>query len=202
MTIEKGRPWGREVARPPDLVVLAGDHEVAVALQSGATAVAVADGDLHRTIGAPSIGGRERVLALPVDLLEVTLDDGDVHPAVAHVVARSPWWRGSWWRGPVLAVMNAEFLGRWDVAPRGHPNDGRVEVQLADPALSVRERWSARSRLGHGGHIPHPSIATSSVRSGSWTFDRALDVAVDGRSVGRSRTVGVRVRPDAATVYA
>ena len=201
MTIEKGQSWGREVARPEDLVVVTGDHDLAVALDAGDTAVAVEGGDLHRTIGQPKVGGRQRLRALSVDLIEVTLDDGAVHAAVAHVVARSPWWRGSWWRGPVLAVMNAEFVGDWDIAPRGHPNDGRVEVQLADPELGVRERWQARARLGDGGHIPHPSIATRSVRTASWTFDRPLDVAVDGRIVGRSRTIGVRVRPDAATVY-
>ena len=28
-----------------------------------------------------------------------------------------------------LAVMNAQWIGRWDVAPKGHPNDGMVEAK-------------------------------------------------------------------------
>ncbi|MGI9644684.1 MAG: hypothetical protein ACR2O6_05165, partial [Ilumatobacteraceae bacterium] len=98
--------------------------------------------------------------------------------------------------------MNAEFLGGWDVAPRGHPNDGRVETQLASPALSMRDRWSARRRLSGGTHVPHPDITTRSVRSATWTFEHPLTVSVDGRRVGRSKTVSVEVRPDAGVLYA
>jgi hypothetical protein len=200
VTIEKGRPWGSEVARPHDLRIVGSDHELAEALER-ASPTAVAAGDMHRTLGEPVVGDRNALLALNVDLLEVTLEDGAARTAVAHIVARSPWWRGSWWRGPVLVVMNAEFIGGWDVAPRGHPNDGRVETQLADGRLRLRDRWTARGRLPQGGHIPHPDITTRSVRSASWTFDRALAVFVDGRYVARSRSIAIEVRPDAATIY-
>ncbi len=202
MTIEKGQPWGHEVSRPSDLRVVPTDHRLVAALTDGSgLPCAVAGGDLHRTLGAPAIGNRETLRVLAVDLVEVTLADGATHQAIAHVIAREPWWRGSWWRGQVLAVMNAEFVGVWDVAPRGHPNDGRVEVQLAAASLRLRDRWAARSRLPHGGHVPHPDISTRSVRSAAWTFESALAVFVDGRPVGRSRSLGIAVRPDAATIY-
>ena len=71
------------------------------------------------------------MLELPIDLLEVATDRGAAI-ACAHVLVRSSWSRGGWWHGPVIAVMNAQFLGDWDVAPRGHPNDGRVEVVEAN----------------------------------------------------------------------
>lgn len=202
MTIEKGRPWGEEVARPADLRIVGDDATLAAALRDGEGPAAAAAGDMYRTLGARPIGTRERVLALPIDLVEVTLDDQVARVALAHVVARTPWWAGSWWRGPVLIVMNAEFLGDWDVAHRGHPNDGRVEVQLADAALTARDRWAARTRLPLGSHVPHPQITTRSVRSASWTFDRPLAVFVDGRPAGTSRAVSVEVHPDAATLYA
>ncbi len=203
MTIEKGQPWGAEVPRPDDLRTADGDAELAAALSAGdAAPVAVATGDMHRTVGARSVGDRKTLMALPLDLVVVTLDDGAARPAVAHVVAREPWWRGGWWRGPVLAVMNAEFLGEWDVAPRGHPNDGRVETQLAAPSMSIRDRWQARRRLGQGTHVPHPDIATRSVRSATWTFDHGLVVVIDGQVAGRSRSVAVEVRPDAGTLHA
>ncbi len=203
MTIEKGRPWGLEVARPPDLDVVGSDHALAAALcDPRGRPTATRAGDMHKTLGAPELGDRDTLLALPVDLLEVTLDDGAPRRAVAHVVARSPWWGGSWWRGPVLAVMNAEFIGDWDVAPRGHPNDGRAEAQLADAGLRLRDRWGARARLPLGAPVPHPGITTRSVRAASWSFPRPLAVFVDGRSVGRSRSVAIEVHADAATIYA
>jgi diacylglycerol kinase family enzyme len=98
--------------------------------------------------------------------------------------------------------MNVEFIGEWDIAPRGHPNDGRVEVVDVDASMSVRERLAARRRLPTGTHVPHPSIATKSVRSGSWQFERPVDVVVDGRRVDRASALSIDVLADAATVYA
>ena len=139
----------------------------------------------------------------PIDLLEVRLD-GAEEPIVAcaHVVARSPWSSGHWLRGRILVVMNAEFIGDWDIAPRGHPNDGRVEVVDVDASMSARERLAARLRLPTGSHVPHPSITTRSVRTATWQFDRPLDVVVDGRRVGRASTMAIDVLADAAIVYA
>jgi diacylglycerol kinase family enzyme len=138
-----------------------------------------------------------------IDLLEVRLD-GAEEPiiACAHVVARSPWGIGHWLRGRILVVMNAEFIGEWDIAPRGHPNDGRVEVVDVDAAMTARERLGARRRLPTGTHVPHPSITTRSVKTGSWQFERPLDVVADGRRVARASSLSIDVLADAATVYA
>lgn len=201
MTIERGAPWGTEVDRPADLLIVHDDRTLAAALDAGDRPVAVDGGDLHTTVGGRAVADRSRLLAAPIDLVDVELDDGRTEVACAHVVVRSPRRRGSWWRGPILAVMNAEFLGDWDVAPRGHPNDGRVETVRVDPAMSLRDRWSARGRLRHAGHVPHPDIETRSIRSGSWTFERPMDVLVDGVGVGRSSTLAVTVRPDAASLH-
>jgi hypothetical protein len=205
MTIKPGETWGRQVARPDRLLTVDGDHALAQALADSERAVPVAarSGDLARTLGVTSHEPRAVMNVFPVDLLEVRLD-GTGHPqfACAHVVVRSPWSRGHWWRGPILAVMNAEFLGEWDVAPRGHPNDGRVEVFDVDATMSVRDRLAARRRLRLGTHVPHPHVRTRSVRAATWHFPRTLQVIVDGRPVGRASTITVTVVPDAAIVYA
>ena len=65
-----------------------------------------------------------------------------------------------------------------------------------------RERLAARRRLPTGTHVPHPRIASRSVRSGSWEFERPLEVVVDGRSHGRAVALSITVVPDAALVYA
>ncbi len=207
MTIEKGATWGSEVPRPQQLTIVDDDRAAVGALTAtegpgDRQMVALRGGDLARTMGARGPGDRDRLIEFPVDLIEVRLDDAESITALAHVVARSPVRRGSWWRGPLLAVMNAEFLGDHDVAPRGHPNDGRVETFLVDPAMSIRQRLAARRRLATGTHVPHPLITTRSVRTARWTFARDVAVFVDHEPAGRARSIEVIVQPDAVTVLA
>ena len=130
-----------------------------------------------------------------IDLVRVTLDGRPVG-AVAHVVARR-----SWWRGPAVLVMNTDHLGEWNVAPRGHPNDGRVDVLEISAAMSLRERWQMRKRLVQGTHLPHPRLTARSVRQNSWRFDRPLDVWVDGVGCGRVRELTVDVEADAFQLH-
>jgi hypothetical protein len=208
MTIKPGEPWGRTIDRPIDLVVVAGDPALARHLASmrdgcgGPPAFAI-DGDFARTLGAPRIDGRLTVNELPVDLIDVRLDGGVVTAtACAHVIIRNRWWRGGWWRGSVVVVMNAEFIGECDVAPRGHPNDGRVEVFEIGPTFGVRNRRQARRRARSATHVPHPGIHTRTVRTASWTFGVPMSVDVDGRRIGSATIIEVTVAPDAAVVYA
>ena len=109
---------------------------------------------------------------------------------------------GSWWRGEIVVVMNAEFLGDAEVAPRGHPNDGRVEVFEVDGRFGVRQRLAARRRARTATHVPHPLIRTRSVRSADWSFASPMSVVVDGVRAGTARDVAVAVVADAAVVYA
>jgi diacylglycerol kinase family enzyme len=149
-------------------------------------------GDLCRTLGGTGDEARLRsdaAMQLPVDLGAV-LVDGRLHWFVAHLVAR----RG-WWRGRVVAAMNAQFLGPWDVAPRGHPNDGRLDVFDAD--LPFDERLQVRSRLKAGTHVPHPRIAERHVSAVQLDLDRPTPVRLDGDDVGTARTLVVHVEPDA-----
>ena len=142
--------------RPDGLVTVDTDAALVEALAlPGGPPVAVGAGDLARTLGVTSLDRRPTINEFSIDLLHVRLDHSDDSDdsdapivACAHVVARSAWRRGHWFRGPILAVMNAEFIGEWDVAPRGHPNDGRVEVFDVDASMSVRDRLAARGRLG------------------------------------------------------
>ncbi len=203
MTISKGADWGQPVERPLDLRIAASDLELAQMLDDGSgQPTAVSSGDMHRTVGSRPVGDRSELRALPVDLLRVSLDDGAPVVAVAHVLARSPWRAGGWWRGDALAVMNAEFVGNFDVAPRGHPNDGRVETFRAGPELSIRQRWEVRRRLPSARHLPHPLIAARPVRSMTWEFERRQAVRIDGRAAGTARQITVEVEADAAVLYA
>ena len=151
-------------------------------------------GDLCRTVGGR--GDRCRLatpaaVRLPVDVAAVTIDDKP-HWFVAHLVARR-----SWWRGRVVAVMNAQWIGRWDVAPRSHPNEGLLDLFVGAPSLD--DRWKARRRLITGTHVPHPAIVQRRTDALELELDPPLDVYLDGVKVGRGRHLEIRVEPDALT---
>ena len=120
------------------------------------------------------------------------LIDGRQHWFVAHLVARR-----SWWRGRIVAGMNAEFVGPWDVAPRAHPNDGLLDVLDVSPAMPPLDRLRARGRLPSGSHVPHPAIAVARRSALQLAFDRPTPVWLDGEAVGEGRNLSLRVEPDA-----
>ena len=52
--------------------------------------------------------------------------------------------------------MNAQWVGKWNVGPRAHPNDGLLDTY--DVRLPVSQVLPVRQRLHHGAHLPHPGI--------------------------------------------
>lgn len=196
MTIRPGQDWGDVVPAPDDLLAVADDAAFAAMVRAGNhRPVRVSGGDLLGAVGGPSSDGTD-VRRFTIDVLHV-LADGVPMAAVAHVLARRLWWRGR-----VVAVMNVDHLGRWDVAPRAHPNDGRVDVVEVDRTMGVRARWQAWRRLPTGTHVPHPLLHTRRVRQDSWTFNRPMRLWVDGVARGTVRSLRVTVEPDGATVHA
>jgi hypothetical protein len=200
MTIRKGEPWGEPAVCPSDVVVVANDRQlrefVVAARQAEVPVppVGVSTGDLARTCGG-GIGGRPAAARVTVDAMNVVLD-GRRTWGVAHVVAH----RG-WWRGDVLMVMNAEYRGVYDVVPRSHPNDGKVEVLRVDPAMSMRQRWQARHRALTGAHLPHQHLSVESLGSVAMQFREPVIVWVDGVRWGAVSNLSIGVEPDAITLY-
>ena len=201
MTIQKGRSWGEAGSLPPDGVVVRSDAEaravVATARSQGLAppTIGLLGGDLCRTLGGTGDEARLRsdeAMTFPVDLGVVEVD-GEEFVFVAHLIARR-----SWWWGRVVAVMNAQWLGRWDLGPRSHPNDGLLD--LTDGTMALGQRFEARRRLATGTHLPHPALATQ--RAGSFTldFERPLDVWLDGDRLSRARHLVIRCEPDALHV--
>lgn len=201
MTVRKGELWGSPGALPPDGVVVRTDAEARAVITRARRGdqpmpvLGLAGGDLARTCGATGDEARLRsteAQQLPIDLGEV-LVDGSLHFFVAHLVARR-----SWWQGRVTVAMNAQYLGRWDVAPRSHPNDGRLD--LLDGDLPLGDRLKARSRLASGTHVPHPGITERRVKAVQLDLDRGTAVWLDGERLGPARALSIRIVPDALTV--
>jgi hypothetical protein len=206
VTIEKGREWG-EVARVPhDVLVAADEARLAQAVvehvRLGAThplAVALLRGDLLTALGnasgqravAPQVG--EACRLLPCDAYEVTIGDAKhttTTIAVSSVVIGSAW-RPAWW------MTSGGFLGRLNVAPNSHPNDGRADA-LAWSTGNLRMLLAIRRRMRRGDHLPHPHLEMTRGAAVRWqAHGSSCRVVVDGRSHGRADSVAVTVRPDA-----
>lgn len=201
MTIRKGEPWGAPGPLPDDGVVVRTDAEAREVVTAARRAdrpippLGLLGGDLCRTVSGPGDDGRLRspdAVTFPVDLGEVLLD-GRLHFFVAHLVARRRFWRGR-----AFVAMNADWLGEWNLAPKGHPNDGLLDV--SDGALPAGQLLAARRRARTGTHVPHPAIRTTRTGATQVRFERPVPVRLDGQPVGSFRDISVRVEPDALTI--
>ncbi len=216
MTIRKGEAWGAPGPLAPDAPVFEDDRSAARHLagridELGAPGadieLGLVGGDLHRTLGSPRHRPAElrgpAAMRFPVDVAVVRTDAGE-DIVVAHVVAslqRSARTGGPrWFTGRTVAVMNAEFVDGLDLSPRGHPDDGRLDV--TDGALPAAQRRAGRRRARSGTHVPHPGLREARVRRLDVEISPAspLHVWLDGEHIGRSSTLSVRCVPDALTV--
>ena len=207
MTIRRGQPWGSAAPLPQGAQIVSSSSELraAVTAQRDGTGrpgpIGVIGGDLWRVVGEPSGGSRrlgsDQAHTAPIDLIGVRADGRRLWACVG-VIARN-----SWWHGPIVAVMNAELVGSWRVAPAAHPNDGRLhvlETGLEGPSLSLRERLAARGRLRTGSHVPHPAISVRRVGDATFRFKRPMALWLDGERVGTCRELAVTAVPDAAEI--
>ncbi len=214
LTIRKGEAWGTVGPLPDGAVIVRSDGDLQRLVHEARSAgrplpaVALLGGSLMRAVGG---SGDERRLAgevalLPVDVVRVDLQLSATGGASTSHVPTTTWStahvivRRGWWRGPIVAAMNAEFVGTWDVTPRGHPNDGRVDLLEVSAAMSVRDRLRARGRLVAGTHLPHPAISVRQTSTAERTFERPMRVWVDGVAMGSTGSLRLTVEPDALVV--
>lgn len=198
MTVAKGRSWGEAGGLPAGGVVVRTDAEARAVVERARRSgdpvppLGLLGGDLCRTLGGTGDEDRLRGpegVRVPVDL-GTALVDGRLHWFVAHLVARRRWWRGR-----SFVAMNAQYLGRWDVAPRSHPGDGRLEA--FEVTMGAGDRWKARARLPSGTHLPHPDVTERRASALQVDLDGPTPVRLDGVPVGRATSLSLRVEPDA-----
>lgn len=217
MTIRRGSQWGEPGTLAEGAPTFADDRSAArwlAGVVDGAVTreggrdrvpeIGLVGGDLHRTLGSPSHGEADLRsgggVRYPIDLIEVCWVDpgGQEHRdvALAHVVAR----RAAWWRGRTVVVMNADHVGAWNLGPRAHPDDGRLDV--TDGALGWWDRRAARRRAPAGAHVPHPALGESRVKELDQELEPPMGLWLDGERVGTAARLAVRCLPDAAIVVA
>jgi YegS C-terminal NAD kinase beta sandwich-like domain len=188
MVIQKGKDWGTPGVLPPDAPVAHSNAELRAHASEGARVIGVTGGDLCRTLN----GSGSMSMVFPIDLCRLTSQGVD-ELFVAHCLARN-----GWLHGPITAVMNAQFIGTWDVAPRSHPNDGVVDV--LEISMGLSDRLKARKRLETGTHVPHPLITQRRVRSAEFHLNRPTKIWLDGELITTLTDFSITVEPDALTV--
>jgi hypothetical protein len=201
MPIRRGEAWGEPGVLPDDGVLVRSDAEARAVVERARRAhdeipvLGLVGGDLCRSLGGSGDEARLRgtdAVRVQVDV-GAALIDGRLHWFVAHLVARR-----AWLHGRIVAVMNAEHLGRWDVAPRSHPGDGLLDT--FDVTMPLGERLKARARLASGTHVPHPGIAQRRVAALQVDLEPASAVWLDGERLPHlARSLSIRVEPAALT---
>jgi hypothetical protein len=128
------------------------------------------------------------VLGVPPDRLRWT----SAAPLVEVDVDGRAWFAGS---ATTVVIANGQFLRGADLIPRGHPGDGRLEVQVYE--LRRRERRAMRRRLAVGAHVPHPRIRSRTARRVEVRAPHDWALEVDGVRGEPVRTLVGEVVPAA-----
>jgi YegS C-terminal NAD kinase beta sandwich-like domain len=200
VTIERGKDWGEPAAVPADIEWAASDRAATEIITRARRAnlpipaIALTAGDLSRTLGGRGQRLRDgEGTRVHIDLGAVLID-GRLHWFLAHLVARH-----SWYRGRIVVAANGAFLGSWNIAPRAHPGDGRIDLLDGNPGLG--DRLKARRRLPLGTHLPHPAITVRRVSAAQIEFARPTPIRLDGVRTGTARSLSIRVEPDAVEIW-
>jgi hypothetical protein len=211
--IKPGEPWGRPTSAAADLEVSGGDADLAAAVSARPRVLVrfrpEPSSDLALAIGLGGDQSVARGIEVPLDVLRV--EDGPLAVNMI-LVGTPPDGLGRFARrfganvrvdtrsvfhGPCTTVVIAtgQFRRGLDLVPRGHPGDGRAEVQIY--AVPGRDRRRLRERLATGTHIPHPEITQRSGASIRISVDRRVPIEIDGRSVAGADLVEITVVPRA-----
>jgi hypothetical protein len=209
--IKPGDEWGTPATGPADLDITGGDCDLATAV-SDRPGVRVSfhpdsSSDLAGAVGL----GSHPVHDLEVSLDLLRLDDG--RTAANMIVLGSPpdeirrfarrfganvrVDERPVFHGPCSTVVIAtgQFRRGLDIVPRGHPGDGRAEIQVY--AVRGRDLRTLRTRLATGTHVPHPEITQRTGSRVTVTTGRKVRMEIDRRRAPATDFVELTVVPDA-----
>jgi hypothetical protein len=212
-SIRPGEPWGSPASGPPDLEVSGSDLALSSAVAGHLGALVRfrpdATSDLARAVGlrpgpepAPpatevTVDGIRTAFGLACNVIVVGVAPDRLRwtsPArdLEVTVDGEPWFTG---HASTLVIANGQFLRGADLVPRGHPGDGRLEVQVY--ALRRGERRAMRRRLATGAHVPHPRIRARTARTVALKAPRPLALEVDGEPGLGVRELDAEIAPGA-----
>jgi hypothetical protein len=209
--IRPGEEWGSPAGSAPDLDMGGSDAALARAVASAPGALIRFHPDPTSDLAlAVGLGPGDALgTALPLDVLALSGGTLACNMCVLGTapdrlrwsspafeleieIEGRPWFTG---RATTAVIATGQFLRGVDVVPRGHPGDGKAEVQVYE--LSRRERRLMRTRLATGTHVPHPRIRQRSARAILVRARPATPYEVDGVARTPATELSIEVRPDA-----
>lgn len=216
MMMQRGEPWGTPEQGPADLTVDGDDAALAdvVAAHPG-TRIRLASpsgSDVARAVGLQT-DTAEPQTEVAVDVIELSMDPGgDLVAVNAVVLGPAPDRLGRLQgrrpvvvevdgrvvfdgRATTVVIATGQYLRGNDLVPRGHPGDGRIEVQVY--ALDAGQRRPMRERLPTGTHVPHPAIVEASGTRVTVRARAAWPLEIDGRRRKVTGSIDAVVRPAA-----
>lgn len=208
MTIQKGQDWGRYVARPNNLHLIADDREAGNYLNqhlSGASTpleIAILESEMARTLGVSGANiKKNEMLRTEFDVVEATFELDDSKVSERRYFLGHAFIRSKWFRGETVGVLNSSFVGRRDWAPRSHPNDGKFDVVELDESMGIRQRLTAYRLMKSGSHLPHPKIRHRQMVQYSAGCGESSTLYIEGIRIGIVKSCIFNVLPDAVVLY-
>jgi hypothetical protein len=169
---------------PQDIRVVASDAALATCEQTDF--VSLTGGDLFRSLGSPvKVPKGAECTCVHIDALECEVFARD--NTVETLLASSAVLVGTWWsRGGCTWLTNGGLIDSHDVAPRAHPNDGKVDVLEMDSHMPFRQKFLAHRRMRTGTHVPHPNLRLA----------RTEEITIRRTSARQSLRIDGVARPD------
>ena len=192
--ITRGEQWGVPTTRTQEDIVVNGDDQLASSPNE--FRLIAREGDVAHSLGDPVIPQvGDSCTEVPIDALRVTisLNDGSSISTLAssHVMI------GHWLYGRLVCVSNGGFIGKRNVSPRAHPNDGFFDVMTLRPSMGIQQRIRARHKSILGTHTQHPCVETSRAKRIEYSSaSRSESLRVDGRRIRSWSAVQVEIVPD------
>ena len=217
--IKPGEEWGRPTDETADVECHGDDQALAALIATGSRDSAAGrlvrffpeGSDLARAVGVADVSDDQPVRGIELPIDAISSDLGVAMNCVILGVSPTrlrPYHRRrpirvcvdgrELFSGPATTVViaNGQFVAGADLVPRGHPGDGRLEIQVY--ALAPGERGPMRRRLPTGSHLPHPRILATSGRVIEVDgLTRPWPVTVDRRRATVETRLDVSVRPGA-----
>lgn len=204
MVIRRGQDWGSQGRPAPSVPVALSDSQASRLIAEGIEELILVEGDMARTLGATDIRTPRSHVCYPIDVVWFIARDSEGndsrHVALSHVMVCNAATKGGIFRGSVMVVCNSQYVHRLDLAPRGHPNDGMIEVLEFASQLSLRQRLQVFSRARNGSHMPHPLIRSRQIPQRISVAVRGV-VRIDGVRIGERTILEIGVTSDAVRVW-
>jgi len=203
MPISPGSKWGEEIVRPIATRSFGSDRELGTALRDHSLnsqpqgALQLVSDDFLSLLGLKDVTRRTTAIKILIDALAISYTDkhGRTHQDVCigslHI--------GRTLRGTLSIVTNTGWWRGHDIAPRAHPNDGKLDIVEVAQTMTARQRITAWKRSLVGTHLPHPHIAYSQSDFYSWSGELA-NLTIDGEKLGKVSHVHCRVQSDCTEI--